>query len=231
MTTPTSDNLDERFVPRREAELLISNTAAIEDERDARHLREHAIEADALDKALGAANNQQLSHNSAHDRAHEAHEEKHRSENEAVHVALAALDRERIIHAEAHDREHTSHLREHALNNLAIDKAEAATDKRFSGVNGTREQMSELIRNLATKESVDTLTADKTRRWDELRKELDRRFDEHRLAITALEKGDVKQEGKGMGQLATVGLIVGGVGFVGTLLGILVLVANLATAR
>ncbi len=229
MTTSPDDITDERYLTRREAEILIANAAARQDDRAAAHAREHKQETEAIDKALVAKSEQQQQHNEAHDKAHDSHEEKHRAENEAIGTALAALDRERKIHAEAHDREHLGHQREHGLNNLAIDKAEAATDKRFTAVNGTRDQMSDLIRSLASKDTVDGLANDHSRRWEELRKELDRRFEEQRAAISALQLGDSKQEGRGLGQAATIALIVTAVGFVGTVLGIVIVISNVAT--
>lgn len=158
-----------------------------------------------------------------------AHEKEHYDLGESVKVALDAVDRERTIHAVAHDKEHHSHQREHGLNNLAIDKAEQATDKRFSSVNATREQMSDILRTLATKESVDSLAADKTRRWEENRKEMDRRFEELQRSITNIEKGDVKSEGKELGRAAMVGIIVGAITLATGVLGVLIAVFNLAT--
>ncbi len=229
MTTSSDDASDERFLTRREAELLIANNAAMQDERAAAHAREHRQESDALNKALAAERNQQQEHNLAHAKAHESHEEKHRSENESVKTALAAVDRERNIHAAAHDKEHFSHQREHGLNNLAIDKAEGATDKRFSAVNGTRDQMAQLVNSLASKDTVEGMGHEQSRRWEEMRKEQDRRFEEQRGAISALQLGDSKQEGKGLGQAATIAVIVTVVGFVGTVLGIVIVISNFAT--
>ncbi len=221
---------DDRFLTRREAELLIATTAAAADERAETHLREHKQESEALDKALVAEARAQQQHNVAHDKAHDAHEEKHRAENVAVETALAGVDRERNIHAAAHQREHEGHQREHGLNNLAIDKAEAATDKRFYGVNGTRDQMAEVIRGFATRESVDALTADKTRRWEELRKELDRRFAEQQSLITGVREADIKAEGKGMGQAATIAAILGSVTAATAIIGLIIVIANLLTS-
>ncbi len=227
-------------------------------ERLEAHRRQHELEQEAIATAMSSEVRQQAQHDLAHKTAHEAHDEKHKAEGDAVHTALAAVDRERTIHVEAHDREHKghglvheqeqkavttalaavgrerdihaeAHKREHELNQTAIEKAERANDARFMSVNGTRDQLNDLVRRLATKESVDALTADKTRRWEDLRKELDRRFDEQRSAITAIEKGDVKQEGKGIGQAWVFAGLATVISVVGVILGILIIVVNFAT--
>ncbi len=172
------------------------------------HQREHDAEADALDKALAADRAQQAEHNLAHEKAHQAHEEKHIAENEAVKTALDAVARERSIHATAHEKEHDGHQREHGLNNLAIEKAEAANDKRFGAANGYREAFEGRVREAATKEAVEGL-----------HKELDRR-------IQALERNDVKTEGLRTGQGAIVAYIVTAVGLVGSILAIIIVIAN-----
>ncbi len=222
--TPEHD--DDHYRTRRESEILFGNI----DERNAAHLREHAKQAEAIDKALAAKSDQQQQHDIAHDKAHEAHEQKHQSEGVAVHVALDALDRERKIHADAHYREHEGHQREHGLNNLAIDKAEAATDKRFSSVNGTRAQMEDMLRHMTSQDAFDAHISEFMRFREDLRTDQDRRFDEMRLAIVNIEKGNVKQEGKGIGQAAVVAAIVGAVAAASAIIGLIVVIANIVTA-
>lgn len=194
------------YLTRRETELLFESGAVASAERLADHRREHDDEANALDKALAAEKALRDAHDVAHDAAHESHEEKHVAEGEAVKTALVAVAKERSIHAEAHERDHVGHQREHTLANLAIDKAEAATDKRFSGANAYREQISDMVRNLASRESVDVFV-----------KEVDRRFEDMRVSIRALETTDVKAEGKGLGQSAVIAYIVAGVSIIGSL--------------
>ena len=62
----------------------------------------------------------------------------------------------------------------------------------------TRDQMAELIRSLASKDTVDGMAADMSRRWEENRKELDRRFDEHRGAIHRIVRVAVHLDGAGL---------------------------------
>ncbi len=199
---------EDRYLTRREAEVI------------------HANSADAIDKALETERVLAHEHNLAHAKAHEAHEEKHDSENEAVKTALAAVDRERNIHADAHDREHLGHLREHGLNNLAIEKAESATDKRFASTNAFREQLNDMIRQLAPKETLDVFTKEVDRRFEDARKDTERRHEELRQAITTLERTDVKAEGKGIGQGAMIAYIVTAI----SVLGSLIVLVNLLTA-
>ncbi len=198
MSTIESD--DERFLTRREAEILISQNAA------------------AIGLAMTVAQQQQHAHNTAHESAHVAHAEKHTSENVAVNTALTAVAKERSIHAEAHERDHAGHQREHGLNNLAIDKAEQANDKRFTATNGYREQIDAVVRTLASKDALDAIE-----------KELDRRFEDMRTAISILERTDVKAEGRGIGQGSMVAYIVTAVGLVGSILAIVIVIANVLT--
>ncbi len=216
---------DDEPVTRREA----NQRDALSAERWEEHRRVHEADRIATTLALSSVEEREDMHRLAHAAEHGAHGEKHVSEGNAVTTALDAVNRERTIHAEAHDREHEGHQREHGSGQLAIDKAEQATDKRFTSVNGTRDQMAELIRSLASKDTVDGMALDTTRRWEENRKELDRRFDEQRLAITNIEKGDVKGEGKELGRSTMVAIIVTAVGLVGTILGIVIVISNFAT--
>ena len=209
---------EDRFLSRREADTLV-------EARLTAHRREHEQSAEAIGLALEAAQDKQDLHNVAHDAAHEAHEEKHNAEAEAVKTALAAVARERTIHADAHERDHVAHQREHSLANLAIDKAETANDKRFAGTNAYREQINDMVRNLASRESVDTLNKEIDRRFEEQRKDTERRHEEMRNAIAMLERTDVKAEGKGLGQSAVIAYIVAGV----SILGSLVVLSNLMT--
>lgn len=223
------DDGDDRFLTRREAEVIIANGTRAQETEYQTHLREHAKETEALDKALVAERNQQDQHNVAHDKAHDAHEEKHKGENEAVKTALAALDRERNIHANAHEREHEGHQREHGLNNLAIDKAEAATDKRFIAVNGTRTQMDDMLRTLTSQDAFNALSAEFARFREDTRKDLDRRFTEQRSLIDGVREHDIKAEGKGMGQAATIAAIIGSVTAASAILGLIIVLSNVVT--
>lgn len=200
------------------------------DDAHTSHNEKHVAEGEAVKTALQAVDRERNIHSIAHDKEHVGHSTIHAQEQLAVHTALDAVGRERDIHATAHDKAHLAHEREHELSKLAISKAEDATDKRFTAVNGTRDTVNDIVHNLASKESVDAIARDTVRRWEENRKELDRRFDEQRVQITNIEKGDVKQEGRGIGQGTVITVIIGAVGFVGTLLGIIIVVANALSA-
>lgn len=220
-----TDNGD-AYLTHREADILTEQSERADEERLEAHRREHEQERVALTLAMALTQKQHDAHNEAHDDAHTSHAEKHVSENVAVQTALAAVARERTIHAEAHERDHAGHQREHALNNLAIDKAEAATDKRFASSNAFREQLNDMIRQLAPKETLEVFVKDVDRRFEESRKDRERRHEELRQAISILERTDVKAEGKGMGQGAMVTYIVTAVGLVGSLLAIVIVLSN-----
>ncbi len=214
--TPT--NGDEHYLTRREAELLIESMTGASEARALAHQRLHDEAEKALDKALGAVLIETRSHLGTHDKSHDTHEEKHRSEGEAVKTALAAVARERTIHAEAHEREHSSHLREHSLNELAISKAESANDLRFKAANEFRATMQDLMTKMATRDALAAHVSFSDKRLEELRQ-----------AIVAIEKGDVQQEGKSRGQGMVIAAIVGTVSFAGAALAIIILLANYAT--
>jgi len=182
-----------------------------------------------VDLALRHEEEREDAHRAAHDAEHVAHSEKHLSESRSIATALDAVNRERTIHATAHDREHENHQRQHGFGQLAIDKAEQASDKRFDAVNGTRNQMNDLIGKLASKDTVEGMAADFARRWEENRKELDRRFGELHTSVVNIEKGDVKGEGKELGRNAMVAIIVTALTIVGGIVSLIVVVSNLAT--
>jgi hypothetical protein len=215
--TSSVQDEDDRFLTRREAEVIIANGAAAQQERIDSHAREHAAEKIALELALEAANRERLTHEASHDREHGAHEKIHANERAAVSTALDVVGKEREIHAHAHEREHASHIREHELDKLAVTKAEAANDIRFKSTNGYREQLDVVIRTLATKETVDGYQSHTNQRMDELRDK-----------IVAIEKGDSKAEGRQLGQGAVVGIIVTAVFVASAVLGIVVVLANFA---
>ncbi|MCA1570874.1 MAG: hypothetical protein LC798_11255 [Chloroflexi bacterium] len=93
MSSPEAEM--DRFLPRREAELV-----------------------------LNGAKDVQAAHAEAHDKAHIAHADLHGRQEEAIRTALAAVARERQIHADAHEREHSAHQREHTLSADAANKNE-----------------------------------------------------------------------------------------------------------
>lgn len=204
--------LDDEFRTRREAE-------AAKEAHDAIHETERV----ALETAIGVSDRDRLAHNDAHDREHDHHTEKHTADREAIKVAMAAVDREREIHADAHAREHLAHEKEHSLSNLAITKAEKATDDRFAAANGYRDQITGLVSQMVTRDQLEVLI-----------KEHDRRYEEQRAAIINLEKGDVGDRsmgrGRAIGQGVVIAAIIGTVSFAGTVLGIVIVIVNIATA-
>jgi hypothetical protein len=156
-----------------------------------------------------------------------AHEADHKQLNDGIQVALDAVERERKLHVEAHEAGHIAHTREHALDEKgatqineahgrehaleadALDKAAAAVDKRLEGMNDVRSQLHDQAATFARVEVVQALT--------------DR--------IIAIEKLDIKSEGKGLGQGAVVAYIVTAVSVAGAILGIIVVLSNLVTTR
>lgn len=140
----------------------------------------------------------------------------------ALRAALTDHHREHGVHDTFHDREHDS-------TEQSIAKSEAATDKRFEGANAFREQLREQAVRLAGKDQLEALAKDTDRRFEETRSERERRLAELRLAVTNLEKGDVRVEGRELGRSAMVAIIVTAIGLVGTILGILVVAANALT--
>lgn len=195
---------EERFLTRRETEALLEAGVQSEADRAAAHAKVHETDRLAVDTALVAANRERILHDEAHDKAHEAHAAAHEQGVLAVDKALAAVQRESEIHSVAHSREHGAHEQRHEDQALAVSKSDSALDKRL--------------------ESID-------RRFTDASKHTDDRYEENRRRIEALEKGDVRGEGKELGRNTMVGIIVGAIGLVGTLLGILVVASNVLSAR
>jgi biopolymer transport protein ExbB/TolQ len=122
------------------------------------------------------------------------------------------------IHRHEHDAFEDAHTDLHRVEEKHRDEARDAMNERLKGMNEIRAQLNTqaaTFQTLAAAGSED--------------KALHGRIDEMRERIVAIEKGDVKQEGRGLGQSATVAIIVGAIGLVGTILGIIVVLANLAT--
>ncbi len=211
---------EERYLTKREADVLVQANDDAKDAHAEAHAQQHRLEHEALAAALTSTNLQRDQHDLAHDRDHESHEKVHLAGQVAIDKALDAVARERVIHAEAHEREHAAHLREHELDKLAITKAEQANDIRFRAGNAFREQLDIIVRTLSTKDSLDAHI-----------KHHDQRLDELRTAIVTLEKSDVKGEGKQLGQGAVIAAIVGAVAFASTVLGIIIVIVNVATSR
>lgn len=155
----------------------------------------------------------------------ESHAQDHTQLAESIRTAIEAVDRERVLHVTAHDAAHAAHNREHSLDEKAStialaahakehslekdarDKAEHAIDTRLQTMNEFRAQLKDQASTFARADTVAALT--------------DR--------IIAIEKLDIKGEGKAIGQGTVIAVIIGAVTFIGTILGILIVVANFAT--
>jgi hypothetical protein len=190
----------------------------------------------------------------------EAHEELYRqlaiaidkaeeASQAALKAALADHHREHGVHAAAHDREHQAHGREHALaedalvkatsahhrehaaNAEAIRVADSAMNARLASLNEFREQLRDQARTFASIERVEGMAREFDRRVSDAITTAQAWYENNRQRIEAIEKGDVKTEGKGIGQAGTVASIIAAVTITGAILGILVLVANFMTAR
>ncbi len=163
------------------------------------------------------------------DDAFAGHMREHAAGAEAIKTALAAVKETSEFHSVSHAREHASHEVRHEDGRIAMAKADGAMDKRLEALNGVYGQMREQQRAFASSESVTTLTGVIDRRFEEARRDRESRHEELRVRIESIEKGDVKQEGKSLGQGALVAIIVGAVAFVGTVLSIVSALANVAT--
>lgn len=181
----------------------------------------------------------------AHERHHEQLEKQlevaHAAATAALKAALADHHREHEVHAAAHDREHFAHQREHTLNDAAVANAAKAVDQRLSGMNEFRDQLRDQARTFATNAEFQQAMAGMGTRLDQIQGALDRRFldtvkhtderyEENRRRIEAIEKTDVKGEGKALGQGTVVAIIIGAISLVGTVLGIIIVISNFATA-
>lgn len=223
----------ETYLSLREARVLIAAAAAAEDARSEAHARDHAHEQEAIDKALANEARAEAQHRDSHDRAHESHEEKHSAEGRAVEKAEAAAKAALKAALDDHHREHEvhekSHNREHEFTKEALTKAEKTTDERFKSTNEFREQLRDQASTFVTRDVINTLTKEIDRRFADVEKVGSSRYETNRTSITAIEKGDLKQEGRGLGQTGALGAIVASVGFASLVIGLIVVVANLLT--
>lgn len=126
------------------------------------------------------------------------------------------------IRAEIHGHEKYSderwlgHQREHVMLDRATDVAAISLDKRIEALNEFRAQLSDQSKNFTTRDLHDKLEQDFNRRLGTL---IDR--------IVLIEKGDVKQEGKGLGQASMIAAALAGLAAIGSLVSILAVVLAL----
>jgi hypothetical protein len=194
----------ERFLTRREAEQWRDSVQALIDTLVRTHGETHEAEALAVRLELKHHEQTRDEHEQAHQRDHFAHEKIHAQEQDGVGKALAATQTLAAAHDKAHEREHEAHTREHALDKVAIDKAERANDLRFAAEGGT----------------LDALRKEYDRRITEAIESAGTRYEENRKRIEALEKGDVKGEGKAAGLSTAWAVTLGAIGAVGGVLAI-----------
>lgn len=161
----------------------------------------------------------------------DAHRREHELIAAAVEVAVeadrAALTAALVDHHREHSVHEQAHAREHEMNELALAKAADAVEKRFTAINAVRESLRDQADRLATQEALDALRIESDRRFAEATKRTDERFESNRQRIEVLEKGDVKQEGRGLGSSATIAWIVTGLTVAGAVLGLVLTAANL----
>lgn len=142
----------------------------------------------------------------AHQAAHEAADE---AWNRAVRLRWTGHLREHVLQEEADHIHHQAHAKEHELEAEAAAKAADALAVRIHDLNDSRGQLRDQAATFARADALQVLT--------------DR--------VIAIEKLDIKGEGRQLGQGATVALIVSSVGFVATILGIIVVLSNLVTTQ
>lgn len=108
-------------------------------------------------------------------------------------------------HAELHSAHERAHDQEHDMTEKALDKAVGAMDKRLEGMNEFRASLKDQSQTFARIDTVDAL----------------------RERIVAIEKLDIKGEGRSLGQGAVVAVLVGAISLSATIVGIIVVLANL----
>lgn len=209
---------DDGLARQREVDLRWSNHETDHSSHDHLHQLEHAHE-----QELARHEENQLG------RALTAHEHEHVANELAVKTALASVDQLARLHADAHSREHMAHEQRHTDAQEAIIKAETSIDKRLESLNEFRSQLRDERSDLASSERVGLLEGNIDRRFTETIKHADEKHEDNRRRIEILEKGDIKSEGKSLGQGAVVAILVTAIGVVGTLLGIVIVIANLVT--
>lgn len=172
-------------------------------------------------------------HEALHVLSDKVRDNEHRALTDLAAAWETAHNKLHDVHEAAHEREHQAteqaFAKAETASSEAIGKAETATDKRFSSVNEFREQLRDQAGRLATKDTVETLNKEMDRRFEDASKEYLRRFSDLQAAIVLIEKADVKGEGKQIGRNTMVAVIVTAITIVGTILGIVITIANLAT--
>jgi flagellar motor component MotA len=139
------------------------------------------------------------------------HRDKHDAEQEALAAALAA-------HKELHEAHSTAHSDRHIAEQQAVRAATTAMDRRLDEMNNFREQLRDQASTFARKEMVDSVETQASRQYEELRALIQTEREERRAT-----------EGVKRGMSSTTAIIVTAIGVVGTVLGIIIVGANLIT--
>jgi len=148
-------------------------------------------------------------------------------DREASKVALAGVDRLGVLHSQAHDREHAAHETRHQDQAEALIKAEQSVDKRLESMNEFRDQLREQASRFVTSDAMGVLRSELDRRFTDILDQVLSKHEENRKRIEAIEKTDFKQEGKGLGQAATVAAILSAIAAIGSVLSIILVLGQL----
>lgn len=225
--------VDEGSLSQSEATRLMDITKTHREREDAAEERRWAAH-------IAAVEERWLGHRSDHEQLATAVDKAEAASKVALATALADHHREHGVHASAHEREHVAHSREHVMGDNSVATAAVSVDKRLEGMNEFRDQLREQARAFASSERLDSVSSAIDRRLIDMQQMLDRRFadatkhtdekhEANRQRIEAIEKKDVKGEGKSLGQGTVVAIIVGAIALMGTLLTIVIAVANALT--
>jgi hypothetical protein len=139
------------------------------------------------------------------------------------------LDERHKAHAEEHRIHEHAHEREHEATEQAIKTATIGLDKRLDAMNEFRDQLRDQASTFVRQENFDTFKDERRHALSALEDANDRRFDELRQLIATEREERRAAEGVRRGMSATTAIIVTAIGVVGTVLGIIIVGANLLT--
>lgn len=109
----------------------------------------------------------------------------------------------------------------------AVAVADGVLNERLTKLNEFRAALTDQSRTFVTRDLYDKLEEQMGRRFVESSKLTDERYEANRKRIELLEKGDVKQEGKGLGQSSVAAAILAGIAAVASVVSILAVVLAL----
>lgn len=219
---------DGEFVRLHEG-LHASEQAAIDRERIG-HEKQHNADKVALEAALTSEQRRLAEHQIAHEAAHQAHSEMHKAEGVALSAALEAEQRRLAVHNTAHDHAHTAHESVHknaldahnamhSAEDRAVNLAQMSMDKRLDGMNEFRDQLRDQASTFVGNDQFDAFVSQYERAHQEV------------VALIATEREERRaNEGKDKGQSSTVAWIFAGLGAASTILAMIIIFSNFATA-